>query len=91
MVKIAIHKRASGSPWALPGLLAGAALVAGCSLAPEYKVPPSPVAAHYRTIGPWVDAHPSDQLSRDGWWKNREGQKTFLAEWEKTVATWFGI
>jgi len=26
-----------------------------------------------------------------GWWKNREGQKTFANEWMKTVAEWFGI
>jgi uncharacterized SAM-binding protein YcdF (DUF218 family) len=38
-----------------------------------------------------VVAVPDPYFSRDGWWKNREGQKTFLAEWEKTVATWFGI
>ena len=34
---------------------------------------------------------PDTYFSADGWWKNREGQKTFLVEWEKTVATWFGI
>jgi NodT family efflux transporter outer membrane factor (OMF) lipoprotein len=48
---------------------AAAALLAGCSLAPDYKVPPSPVAAQYRTIGPWVSAQPADRLNRDGWWK----------------------
>ncbi|OUL70545.1 efflux transporter outer membrane subunit [Paraburkholderia hospita] len=69
MVKTAIHKRARSLPWALPTLLAGTTLVAGCSLAPDYKVPPSPVAGQYRTMGPWVDAKPSDQLNRDGWWK----------------------
>jgi NodT family efflux transporter outer membrane factor (OMF) lipoprotein len=64
--------RARGLPRALtawPAVFAGATLVAGCSLAPDYKVPPSPVASQYRTMGPWVDAKPSDQLSRDGWWK----------------------
>jgi uncharacterized SAM-binding protein YcdF (DUF218 family) len=34
---------------------------------------------------------PDTYFSRDGWWKNREGRKTLLTEWEKTVATWFGI
>jgi uncharacterized SAM-binding protein YcdF (DUF218 family) len=38
-----------------------------------------------------VVAAPDTYFSGDGWWKNREGRKTFLAEWEKTVATWFGI
>jgi uncharacterized SAM-binding protein YcdF (DUF218 family) len=25
------------------------------------------------------------------WWKTRTGQKTFLLEWTKTVATWLGV
>jgi NodT family efflux transporter outer membrane factor (OMF) lipoprotein len=51
-----------------PLAAAAAALVAGCSLAPDYKVPQTPVAAEYRTTGPWVSAKPGDQLNRDGWW-----------------------
>jgi len=39
-----------------------------CSLAPEYKAPATPLAAQFRTIGPWTSAQPSDQASRDGWW-----------------------
>lgn len=27
----------------------------------------------------------------DSWWHSREAQKTFLAEWEKTVWTWLGL
>ena len=53
----------------LPVLLAGTVGLAACSLAPDYKVPPTPVAATYRTTGPWTSAQPADQLSRDGWWK----------------------
>jgi uncharacterized SAM-binding protein YcdF (DUF218 family) len=34
---------------------------------------------------------PDPFYSADGWWKNREGRKTFLVEWEKTVATWLGM
>ncbi|MFM2124186.1 MAG: hypothetical protein RL328_637, partial [Acidobacteriota bacterium] len=30
-------------------------------------------------------------FSPDGWWKNREGQKTFLYEWMKTVASWVNL
>lgn len=26
-----------------------------------------------------------------GWWHDREGRKTFVYEWMKTVATWFGM
>jgi uncharacterized SAM-binding protein YcdF (DUF218 family) len=25
-----------------------------------------------------------------GWWKDREGRKTFVIEWMKTVSEWFG-
>jgi NodT family efflux transporter outer membrane factor (OMF) lipoprotein len=43
--------------------------LAACSLAPRYKVPDVPVAAQYRTQGPWTAANPADQLDRAGWWK----------------------
>ena len=38
-----------------------------------------------------VVAAPDRYFTPDGWWKNREGRKTCLVEWEKTVATWFGM
>jgi len=38
-----------------------------------------------------VVAAPDLYFSAGGWWKNREGRKTFLVEWEKTVATWLGM
>lgn len=49
--------------------LAATFAFAACSFAPDYKVPPSPVAASYKTSGPWTAAQPADQLRRDGWWK----------------------
>lgn len=48
--------------------LAVAAALAGCNLAPAYKVPPAPVAAQYRDVGPWVRAQPADRLPRADWW-----------------------
>lgn len=42
--------------------------LAGCNLAPAYKVPATPMAAHYRDSGPWVQAQPADQLPRADWW-----------------------
>jgi uncharacterized SAM-binding protein YcdF (DUF218 family) len=36
-------------------------------------------------------AAPDEFFQPDRWWRNREGQKTFLYEWEKTVATWIGL
>jgi NodT family efflux transporter outer membrane factor (OMF) lipoprotein len=53
----------------VPTLLAGIFVLTACSLAPDYRVPPAPVAAQYRTVGPWISAQPADQLSRTGWWK----------------------
>ena len=54
--------------------LALATALAGCSLAPTYKAPEVSVAEQYQEHGEaygksWVTAEPSDQLSRDGWWK----------------------
>jgi uncharacterized SAM-binding protein YcdF (DUF218 family) len=34
---------------------------------------------------------PDKDYDPDGWWHNREGQKTFVTEWEKTIAGWLGI
>jgi uncharacterized SAM-binding protein YcdF (DUF218 family) len=38
-----------------------------------------------------IVAAPDLYFTPDGWWKNRDGRKTFLLEWMKTVATWFGM
>jgi uncharacterized SAM-binding protein YcdF (DUF218 family) len=49
----------------------------------------------YRAKAPGLDIHmvaaPDIYFTPDGWWKNREGRKTFLLEWVKTVANWFGM
>ena len=56
-------------------LAAAAALaLAGCNLAPTYKLPPVPVASSYQdtadqSSAPWQPAQPSDQLPRDHWWQ----------------------
>ncbi|MBV9760645.1 MAG: YdcF family protein [Acidobacteriaceae bacterium] len=34
---------------------------------------------------------PDPYFTPGGWWKSRNGQKTFLIEWMKTVATWAGM
>lgn len=36
-------------------------------------------------------AAPDTSFTAHGWWRNREGRKTALNEWMKTVASWFGI
>lgn len=38
-----------------------------------------------------VVAAPDRNFTADGWWHNREGQKLFVMEWEKTVANWIGL
>jgi len=49
----------------------------------------------YRAVAHGVDIHmvaaPDQFFSARGWWKNRDGRKTFLLEWMKTVATWLGM
>jgi len=49
----------------------------------------------YRALAPGLEIHmvaaPDLNFSPDGWWKNREGRKTFLLEWMKTVSSWFGM
>lgn len=37
-----------------------------------------------------VVAAPDPFFTPDTWWKTRTGEKTFLLEWTKTVATWLG-
>jgi uncharacterized SAM-binding protein YcdF (DUF218 family) len=38
-----------------------------------------------------VVAAPDPLFSPEDWWRNRDGQKTFLLEWTKTVATRLGF
>jgi uncharacterized SAM-binding protein YcdF (DUF218 family) len=49
----------------------------------------------FRKLAPdltiFVVAAPDESFTADGWWHNREGQKTFLVEWEKTFANWIGL
>jgi uncharacterized SAM-binding protein YcdF (DUF218 family) len=49
----------------------------------------------YRAQAPDLEIHmvaaPDLYFTPDGWWKNRDGRKTFLLEWMKTVATWLGM
>ena len=38
----------------------------------------------------WAIPAPDPYFSPQTWWKTREGEKTFLLEWTKTVAAWLG-
>ncbi len=52
-------------------------------------------ARMYREAAPDLEitmvAAPDTHFSADGWWKNREGQKTALYEWMKTIASWVNL
>lgn len=39
----------------------------------------------------YVVGAPDEYFSAHGWWKNRQGQKTFAIESMKTVAEWLGV
>lgn len=48
--------------------LAGVALVSGCSFAPLYDVPTSPVSAAFKEGGTWQQALPADRVPHGAWW-----------------------
>ena len=52
--------------WLLTAALAAA--LGGCSLAPAYAPPATPIAAAYKEQGPWTPAAPSDAQPRGQWW-----------------------
>jgi multidrug efflux system outer membrane protein len=50
-------------------LLLAAATLAGCNLAPPYRVPVTPEPTpSFRETGPWTPAAPSDAAPRGRWW-----------------------
>ena len=51
-------------------LLTGVAALAlaGCSLAPAYAPPATPVATAFKEQGPWTPAQPADAQPRGAWW-----------------------
>jgi uncharacterized SAM-binding protein YcdF (DUF218 family) len=38
-----------------------------------------------------VVAAPDNNFKANGWWHSREGRKTFMFEWMKTIAEWIGL
>ena len=49
----------------------------------------------FRAQAPDIEVHvvaaPDRYFTPNGWWKEREGRKTFLMEWMKTVGSWLGM
>jgi NodT family efflux transporter outer membrane factor (OMF) lipoprotein len=50
-------------------VLAGCLLLAGCNLAPDYKVPETPPVVAFKEDGTWSKGTPQDTLPRSGWWE----------------------
>src|SRR5471032_1031864 len=49
-------------------LIAGIALLTGCSVGPDYVQPSVPQAAAYKESGPWKKAEPRDDISKGNWY-----------------------
>jgi len=51
--------------------------------------------AVFEAAAPDLEFHmasaPDPYFTPDGWWRNREGRKTFFLEWTKTVTSWIGM
>ncbi len=49
----------------------------------------------FRATAPDIDfivvGAPDEHFTAQGWWRDREAEKTFVIEWLKTVAGWFKI
>ena len=49
----------------------------------------------FRSQAPDMEVHvvaaPDRYFTPNGWWKEREGRKTFVMEWMKTVGEWLGM
>jgi NodT family efflux transporter outer membrane factor (OMF) lipoprotein len=56
-------------PWRLAGLSCAFAALAGCSLAPPYRLPTVAAPPAFKEQGPWTQATPSDAIDRAGWWR----------------------
>lgn len=50
------------------GLAAILSVLAGCSLAPPYQVPPTATPTAFKERGPWTRATPSDAVDPGAWW-----------------------
>lgn len=52
----------------IASLLMIGSLLAGCSFAPKYVVPPTPPVAAFKEAGSWTLAEPADAVPKGPWW-----------------------
>jgi NodT family efflux transporter outer membrane factor (OMF) lipoprotein len=50
-------------------LALAAALLAGCTVGPDYQQPPTEVPAKFKELEGWKQSEPQDAASRGAWWK----------------------
>ena len=67
--------------------LAGLAVLAGCSLAPRYRTPPTaPAAPAYKELDGWKLAAPADNAPRGQWWEMFHDEELDALEARVTTA-----
>jgi NodT family efflux transporter outer membrane factor (OMF) lipoprotein len=67
-------------------LLGLVAVVAACSVGPDYRRPVAPVATTYKELGDWKPAEPRDDLARGPWWERYGDAELSRLEREVTAA-----
>jgi NodT family efflux transporter outer membrane factor (OMF) lipoprotein len=48
--------------------LGATALLGGCAVGPDYRLPATPVTTQYEELGAWKPGEPADGLGRGAWW-----------------------
>ena len=75
-------------------LLATAALLAGCTVGPDYHRPTAPLAAHFKEADGWRSSQPADAIDKGAWWSMfnhpvLDGLERRVAVSNQTVAQYF--
>ena len=63
-LEVRVRKRIAGGMCVL-----STALLAGCTVGPNYKRPAAEVPPAYKEVGDWKPAQPNDQNPSGNWWE----------------------